>query len=146
MLSRDAKMDDVAEYTAIGKETHRQFFHLFLSYSSSVLFNKYVITPNKREDLLPHLQQYARKGLHGAVGTESTEPNDFMNLVDPSTLRYLEGGGGGFNFVDDALHDDPAYKNGRGFPIPVNRLGMDTFRTRLVRHFAICKSNGLANW
>lgn len=68
-LGRDAKCDDLEEYTAIDKETHRQFFHIFINYGSSILYSRHVTSPTTKEDLIPHMQNYARKGLHGAFGS-----------------------------------------------------------------------------
>jgi hypothetical protein len=64
ILSRDLKFDDVSEYTGISIETHRQFFHVFMVYGSTTLYNRYIKIPVTKEELMPHLQHYARKGLH----------------------------------------------------------------------------------
>ena len=328
ILSRDLKIDDIHEYSAISLETHRQFFHVFIRYGSTVLYNRYIKTPRTKEELLPHMQRYARKGLHGAVGSvdgthiaskripnvarqahsgyklthtsrafnmtvnntrqilhtttgsparwndktlaendsfyqgvkkgeiggdiefelfyfdevklevakqkysgvwlladngyneescaippyktplytdqyvwsewlESTRkdversfgilkgrfliftspirfhgvavvdriwltccalhnylltfdynihPTDenYLDLPDASTMRYIENIPA--DFLKDQLHDDPTYRNGCGLTIPIKKLQFETFRSRLVRHFAICKCNGLAVW
>lgn len=331
ILSRDAKLDDLTEYSAIANETHRQFFHVFLLYGSTILYNKHVKTPVTKEELMPHLQHYARKGFHGAVGSmdgthiaskrisnamkqlhtgyklkhpsrgynmtvnnqrqilhtttgaparwnditlseqdvfytrvksgeigsdiefelfyfddvkrqvskqkysgvwfivdngykknscaippyknptytdqyawsewlESTRKDvectfgilkgrflifespirfhgigvidkiwltccalhnlllsidtaddddngdavkNYLGLPDASTMKYISSP---CDFADDNEHDDPTYKNGCGFTIPVKKLNFDTFRSRLVRHYTICKCNGLATW
>lgn len=337
ILSRDAKCDDLTEYTAINKETHRQFFHSFLLYGSTVLYNRYVVMPRTKEELMPHLQYYARKGLHGAFGSmdathiaskripngmkqlhtgyklpytaraynvtvnnqrrilhstsgcparwndktivlydnlynlvkshelggdvefelfyydvtnqkickqkycgvwflvdngyhsvsctippfknpgytdqyvwsewvESTrkdvecifgmmkgrflilgspiryhgvgvidkiwksccalhnlildtevvnenvnndddiETKNYLELPDAENMRYTTGIGNPVDFADNNEYEDPTYKNGCGMVIPIKLLNMNTFRSRLVQHFTICKCNGLATW
>jgi Plant transposon protein len=69
ILGRDHKLDDIAECTCIARETHRQFFHLFMRFASTILYSKYVKMPTTKEELLPHMQMYACKGFHGAVGS-----------------------------------------------------------------------------
>jgi hypothetical protein len=49
-------------------------------------------------------------------------------------------------FADDEEFADATYPNGCGITIPIKSLNMNTFRSRLVRHFTICKINGLATW
>jgi hypothetical protein len=333
ILSRDLKNDDIQGYTHIHKETHRQFFHTFLSFGSTILFNRHVKMPLTKEELMPHLQHYARKGFHGAVGSmdathiaskrvphdakqlhtgyklpytsraynmtvnnkqcilhsttgaparwndktlvlyddlynriknheigndvefelfyyddtkqqvckqkycgvwlivdngyhnhsctippfknpgysdqymwsewlestrkdvectfgvmkgrflifaspirfhgitvidkiwatccalhnllleiknEGNNNNDEMinhiNLPDAKDMKYTTTGFDPDDFADDNEYDDPAYRNGCGITIPIKQLTMNTFRSRLVQHFTICKRNGLAKW
>jgi hypothetical protein len=44
-LGRGWTFDCIEEATAISEETHHQFFHAFIEYGSTDLFNRYVITP-----------------------------------------------------------------------------------------------------
>jgi len=44
-LGRGWTFDDIEESTAMSEETHCQFFHVFIDYCSTYLFNKYVIMP-----------------------------------------------------------------------------------------------------
>jgi len=44
-LGRGWTFDDVEENTAISKEVQRTFFHRFVKFGSTVLYEKYVLTP-----------------------------------------------------------------------------------------------------
>jgi hypothetical protein len=90
ILGRDVKCDDLQEYTAINKETHRQFFHVFLSFGSTVLYNRHVKVPSTKDELMPHLQHYARKGFHGAVG--SMDATHIASKRIPNGLKQLHTG------------------------------------------------------
>jgi hypothetical protein len=89
-LGRDFKLDDISENTGIAKETHRQFFHQFMLFGSTVLYDKYVKMPLTKEELMPHLQHYAKKGLHGAVG--SMDATHIASRRIPNSLRQLHTG------------------------------------------------------
>jgi NTP pyrophosphatase (non-canonical NTP hydrolase) len=45
-LGRGLTFDDLEEYTAIHEETHRQFFHVFIEFGSTVLFEEFVKMPS----------------------------------------------------------------------------------------------------
>lgn len=42
-LGRGFTFDDCEENTAISEETHRRFFHVFIEFGSTVLFERYVV-------------------------------------------------------------------------------------------------------
>ena len=44
-LGRSWMFDDVEENTAVSKEVHRTFFHRFVEFGSTVLYEKYFLTP-----------------------------------------------------------------------------------------------------
>jgi hypothetical protein len=50
ILGRDGTSDCVAELTNVSKETHRKFFHTFVHYGSTELYNKFVVTSKTKED------------------------------------------------------------------------------------------------
>ena len=50
-LGRGFTFDDCEEYTARSKEVYRVFFHQFIKLGSTVLFDKYIITPTTSEEL-----------------------------------------------------------------------------------------------
>ena len=51
-----------------------------------------------------------------------------------------------FSIVDQfAAPDDPMYPNGSD-SIPLNKLRLDVFRSRLIKHFAISKMLGEITW
>jgi Plant transposon protein len=51
-----------------------------------------------------------------------------------------------FSVLDNiAAPDDPSYPNGSDV-IPLNKLQLKVFRSRLIKHFAICKMMGQIRW
>jgi hypothetical protein len=68
-IGRGWTFDDIEEATAISEETHRRFLHAFLSIGSTILFDKYVVTPKNDADAATHMQEMNKAGLHGAVGS-----------------------------------------------------------------------------
>ena len=53
-LGRGFTFDDCEENTAISEETHRVFFHVFITYGSTCLYNRYVSAPNSLEEAMHH--------------------------------------------------------------------------------------------
>lgn len=68
-LGRGWTFDDLEEATLISEETHRQFFHRFIDYSSSILFKRYVVSPASSSDASGHMHEMELAGMHGAVGS-----------------------------------------------------------------------------
>jgi hypothetical protein len=68
-LGRGWTFDDIKESTAIDKEVHRVFFHKFIQFGSTVLFNKYVVTPVHLHEAMLHMVEYELAGLPGCVGS-----------------------------------------------------------------------------
>ena len=58
--------NNLEEYTAISEETHHQFFHKFIEYGSSVLFNEFVKMPTTAGEYKKPQQQYDIGDLTGA--------------------------------------------------------------------------------
>jgi DDE superfamily endonuclease len=69
ILGRNDTTDSLYEATNVSRETHRVFFHKFLNYGSTVLYDKYVVMPTTTELLIQNMKDYARLGFHGAVGS-----------------------------------------------------------------------------
>ena len=63
-LGRGWTFDDCEESTAISEEVHRKFFHQFILIGSTVLFDRYVLTPRTKED-----DEFKLAGLPGACGS-----------------------------------------------------------------------------
>ena len=61
--------DDVEENTAISKEVHRTFFHLFVEFGSTVLYDKYVLTPDNVNEAKTHMREFEEAGFPGCVGS-----------------------------------------------------------------------------
>jgi len=65
-LGRGLTFDDLEEYTAIGEETHRQFFHVFIKYGADTLYPEYVSMPTTAEQYQSHQSEFNMGGLTGA--------------------------------------------------------------------------------
>ena len=61
--------DDLEEATLVSEETHRQFFHCFLDYSSTVLFKEQVVSPASAHAASGHMHEMEQAGMHGACGS-----------------------------------------------------------------------------
>jgi Plant transposon protein len=68
-LGRGWTFDDLEESTSIGEETQRQFFHVFIYWGSTSLYNKYVIYPKSNVDCLQSTKVMKSAGFHGCVGS-----------------------------------------------------------------------------
>jgi len=72
-LGRGLAFDDLEEFTAINEETHRQFFHKFIDFGSTVLYNKYVRMPTAAAECHDHRHEFDMGGLTGAgFSTDAT--------------------------------------------------------------------------
>jgi len=60
--------DDVEENTAISKEVHRTFFHCFVEFGSTVLYEKYILTPVFGNVAKTHMREFKEAGFPGCVG------------------------------------------------------------------------------
>jgi hypothetical protein len=87
-LGRGWTFDDLEEATAIGKETHRQFFHAFITMGSTVLFDQYVVAPSTPEDAYCH--EYHIAGFPGCIG--SMDASHIMCEKVPFFLRQAHLG------------------------------------------------------
>ncbi len=61
--------DDLEESTAISREVHCVFFHVFIDFGSDFLYNKHVVTPTNSHDATTHMEEFTEAGLPGAVGS-----------------------------------------------------------------------------
>jgi hypothetical protein len=68
-LGRGWTFDDVEENTAISKEVHRTFFHCFVEFGSTVLYEKYVLTPDNVNEAKTHMREFDEAGFPGCVGS-----------------------------------------------------------------------------
>ena len=68
-LGRGWTFDDVEENTAISKEVHRTFFHRFIKFGSTVLYEKYVLTPVFVNKTKTHMREFEESGFPGCVGS-----------------------------------------------------------------------------
>ena len=68
-LGRGFTFDDLYEATGISEEVHRRFFHVFIQFGSTVLYNRYVNTPSNVDEAKQHSSEYSKAGLSGAIGS-----------------------------------------------------------------------------
>lgn len=68
-LGRGLTFDDLEEGTWCNADVIRVFFHKFVKYGSTVLYNKYVRSPLTHQDALQHTGEYKLAGFPGAVGS-----------------------------------------------------------------------------
>jgi hypothetical protein len=68
-LGRGWTFDDVEENTAISKEVHRTFFRRFVKFGSTVLYEKYVLTPVYVNEAKAHMREFEEAGFPGCVGS-----------------------------------------------------------------------------
>ena len=75
-LGRGWTFDDCAENTAISPEVIRVFFHVFIGYGATELYERYVNAPASSVDASSHMHEYEAAGFPGAVG--STDATHIM--------------------------------------------------------------------
>ena len=68
-LGRGWTFDDIEESTAVSRDVHRVFFHAFIEFGSTVLYDRYVNAPLNFEDARRHMLEFIEAGLPGAVGS-----------------------------------------------------------------------------
>jgi hypothetical protein len=68
-LGRGWTFDDLEESTAIGEETHRQFFHVFIEWGHTFLFDRYVVFPANAEVAATHMHKMKLAEFDGAIGS-----------------------------------------------------------------------------
>jgi DDE superfamily endonuclease len=68
-IGRGWTFDDCSNVTGISQEVVRVFFHAFIEYGSTVLYQKYVVAPTNSRECRQHSYEYERAGLPGAIGS-----------------------------------------------------------------------------
>ena len=68
-LGRGWTFDDLEEQTAISREVHRSFFHVFIQWASTELFQRFVLTPSANEDPCDCFHEFALAGMAGCLGS-----------------------------------------------------------------------------
>ena len=61
--------DDCEESTAIDKEVHCCFFHVFILFGSTELYKKWVMTPENLPEANSNMHEYSQAGFPGCVGS-----------------------------------------------------------------------------
>ena len=68
-LGRGFTFDDIEENTAISKKKHRTFFRRFVEFGSTVLYEKYVLTPDNVNEAKTNMREFKEAGFPGCVGS-----------------------------------------------------------------------------
>ena len=89
-LGRGWTFDDIEESTAISEEVHRVFFHQFIDYCSTTLFDKYVTAPTNAEEARTHMMDYIIAGMPGCVS--STDATHIAMGCCPHQIRHIHKG------------------------------------------------------
>jgi hypothetical protein len=73
-LGRGWTFDNLLENTVISEEVTRVFFHKFIKFGATVLYQKFVVAPsNAEEEAAGHTEEFKRAGLPACVGlTDAT--------------------------------------------------------------------------
>ncbi|KAL7482097.1 LOW QUALITY PROTEIN: hypothetical protein ACHAW6_007790 [Cyclotella cf. meneghiniana] len=88
-LSHGWTFDNVEEATAVSKEVHRTFFHQFIKFGSTTLYERYVIFPI--EEAKRHIKEFIVAAL--SCGLDSTDATHIMmcNCVYNLCNNHLGG-------------------------------------------------------
>ena len=68
-LGRGWTFDDIEEQTAISREVHRTFFHVFIEFCSTSLYSRFVLTPVHLPEARSNMREYEIAGFPGCIGS-----------------------------------------------------------------------------
>lgn len=68
-LGRGLTFDDLEEATAVSEDVHRNFFHRFIDYGNTVLFDRHVKTPSNAEEIESCMHEMKQAGFNGCIGS-----------------------------------------------------------------------------
>jgi hypothetical protein len=89
-LGRGWTFDDLEEATAISEEVIRVFFHRFIEWGSTFLFEKYIPTPVTAAEAECHLHEFGQAGFQGCIG--STDATHITMEKISQRLRHAHKG------------------------------------------------------
>ena len=69
-LGRGWTLDDLEEATAISKESHRRFLHVYLHWGSTYFYEKYVWLPSSSSEIADSSYEFFIAGLAGCIGSQ----------------------------------------------------------------------------
>jgi hypothetical protein len=82
--------NDLKDNTGISPEVHRVFFHVFIYFGRTTLFDRYVVSPSTSADAEDHRHEFDLAGLPGCVG--SLDATHVAIFRCPSQLRPSHAG------------------------------------------------------
>lgn len=68
-MGRGLTFDDLEEATAVSEEVHRNFFHRFIDYGSTILFDRHVRMPSNAEEIRSCMHEMKQAGFNGCIGS-----------------------------------------------------------------------------
>jgi len=89
-LGRGWMFDDLEEATFINCKTICQFFHHFIDYGSTILYNMHVVFPTTTKEASKHMHEYMLAGLNGCFG--STDVTHILVDMCHHNLRQMHMG------------------------------------------------------
>lgn len=90
-LGRGLTFDDCFDATAISNETIRTFFHVFITWGSTDFFDEMVKMPTTAADVEPHLPEFTKAGMDGAIGSTDATHVPMWNCY--YSHKHLHTGG-----------------------------------------------------
>ena len=84
-LGRGWTFDDLEEATGISEETHRKFFHKFISCGKNILFPKWVKAPETEVEIDDSISEYAAAGFPGCIGS-----TDATHIIIDKCYKHLK--------------------------------------------------------
>ena len=89
-IGRSWTFDDVEDNAAISEEVHCVFFHKFIDYYSTTLFNKYGIAPTNAKEARTCMMAYVIAGMPGCVS--STDVTHIAMGCCPHQICHIHKG------------------------------------------------------
>ena len=68
-LGRKCTFDDLEECTFISERTDERFFHKFIEYGSTVMYNDYIVAPQTSIEADLHMHEFRDAGFDGGIGS-----------------------------------------------------------------------------
>ena len=84
-LGRGWTFDDLEEATGISEESHRVFFHRFISCVRKFLFPKWVKAPQTASEIEDSMSEYAAAGYPGCIGS-----TDASHIIIDKCYKHLK--------------------------------------------------------
>ena len=89
-LGRGWTFDDCDEATADREETHRRFFHQFITIGSTILVAKYIHTPQSTSDITSHMDEFQLADMPGACA--SSDATSIVHELCSHRLQRIHKG------------------------------------------------------
>ena len=88
-LGRGWTFDDMEEATCISRESHRQFFNVFIEYGSTVLYDRHVTSPATNTDVSVFEELFNIAGYNGCIGSSDATHVGMLSCPVWSRINHL---------------------------------------------------------